>query len=94
MEPYTVRKHYLILTPLTELSNVVAYFCQQFFQEYASWTCWQTHTFEPPPSSPRMSFCWWPPRGDQCFGNQSFASLNTRPRERVPNERQRWDLAA
>jgi hypothetical protein len=33
--PYTVRKYYLILTPLTELRNVVAYSCQLSFQEYA-----------------------------------------------------------
>jgi hypothetical protein len=82
-----VRKYYLIRTPLTELSNVVAYSCQQFFQEYASWTCWQTHTFEPTPSSPRMSYCWWPPGGDQCFGNQSFASLVEARAKGFPNGR-------
>ena len=40
-----------------------------------SWTRWQTHTLEPKPSFPRISYCWWPRRGDQYFGNQSFTSL-------------------
>jgi hypothetical protein len=39
------------------------------------------------PSSPRVSYCWRPLSGDQCFGKQSFRGLVEARAKGFANER-------
>jgi len=73
--------------PLDRTEQCCGVFLSAIFQEYASWTCWQTHTFAPKPSFPRMPYCWWPPAGDQSFGIQSLASPVEARAKGFPNGR-------
>src|SRR5882757_6438913 len=65
---YGTKELFEVPDPLTELSNVVAYSCREFFKESAPWPSLEhRHPY-------LTSDLWWRAPGDQSFGNQSFCA--------------------